>query len=103
MPSLQVEASAPLPPAASRVAAEALRRDHQRLDELLIEARLRVADADLFDAAPVFDDFRHGMDRHIEGEEQHLFPAVEAIAADTVSALRAEHAVLRALMRECHE
>jgi hemerythrin-like domain-containing protein len=103
MPSLQVQAATPPPPTTGRVAAQALRRDHQRLDELLIQARLRVAYADLFDAGPVFDDFRHGLDRHIEGEEQYLFPAMEPIAADALSTLREEHAALRTLMRECSE
>lgn len=61
-----------------RSISEALAQDHRRLEHAL-EASLKQVSAAQWDAAAAtFGAFRQGMERHMQIEEQILFPAVEA-------------------------
>lgn len=85
----------------ARAPSEYLEGDHDRLDALLNEARA-LADAGSFDnARAVFAAFRCGLGRHIEIEEQILFPTFEkltGIAAGPTRVMRMEHVEIRSLM-----
>jgi hemerythrin-like domain-containing protein/uncharacterized protein (DUF2249 family) len=84
-----------------RATTEYLEGDHDRLDALLLEAR-RLADAGSFERArALFREFRCGLSRHIEIEEQVLFPTFErltGIAAGPTRVMRMEHVEIRVLM-----
>src|SRR5438477_6163713 len=86
-----------------RVITEALVWDHSRLDGLEVaafEARARGA---LFTARPLFADFAHGLRRHIDFEEQILFPEFETRwqfpeENGPTAVMRAEHRVILAIL-----
>lgn len=54
--------------------------DHDRLDEVLLEARRSWSEGDLPAAQESFHAFDVGLRRHIRAEEEILFPAFEALA-----------------------
>jgi quercetin dioxygenase-like cupin family protein/hemerythrin-like domain-containing protein len=77
--------------------------DHRRLDTLLADAKLSLSSGDLARARERFAAFRRGLERHIEAEEEVLFPALEAAgsgAARPIAVMRAEHAEIRRLMAD---
>lgn len=80
---------------------EAFEHDHRRLEQAL-EAAMAHARAERWEAAAAaFGTFRRGIERHMEVEEQVLFPAVEGSAETPLTAiLRKGHRDLRAFFGE---
>lgn len=82
----------------SRTVTEYLEDDHRRLDALLADVA-RLADSGTHAEALIrFREFACGLNRHIDAEEQVLFPAFErmtgAVSGPTV-VMRAEHLEIR--------
>jgi hemerythrin-like domain-containing protein len=79
--------------------------DHERLEALLQEAQIRVADGRWPDAAETQTLFERGWERHIRLEEEIVFPLFEArsgIVDGPTAIMRDEHRCMRralALMR----
>jgi hemerythrin-like domain-containing protein/uncharacterized protein (DUF2249 family) len=92
------------PVGSRRGVTEALIWDHARLDALeaaAFEARRR---GRLAEARAIFSDFAHGLRRHIDFEEQILFPEFEGRWRLTgengpTAVMRAEHRTIAALLR----
>lgn len=84
--------------------AELLELDHHRLDSILVEAKRSMASGDLARAAARFSEFRCGLERHIDAEEEVLFPAWDTLSGGAgggpIRVMRMEHAELRSLMAE---
>ncbi len=76
---------------------ECFEADHRRFDLKLIEAELLAATGALPEASDSFDEFASSLNRHIDAEEEILFPAVEALTGQLVptAVMRAEHAEIR--------
>jgi iron-sulfur cluster repair protein YtfE (RIC family) len=73
-----------------------LARDHDRLDGLLAQARLKVEVNE--PAATTFAEFRAGLERHMRLEEELLFPAFERhmkMTGGPTAVMRHEHEVVR--------
>jgi iron-sulfur cluster repair protein YtfE (RIC family) len=82
---------------------ELLTRDHRRLDSILADVKRRLAAGDLSGASVGFSEFRGGLERHMDAEEEVLFPAFDAVTgapAGPTHVMRQEHAELRRLMAE---
>lgn len=83
---------------------ELLGVDHQRLDVLLADAKRLLRTEKEAEARSRFDAFREGLERHIEAEEQILFPVFEELSGGgsggPTTVMRAEHTELRELMAE---
>lgn len=83
-----------------------LGQDHRRLDGLLADAKRALRAGEIARASELFSAFRDGLERHIVAEEEVLFPAFETLTGVTAGptrVMRAEHANLRALLREIAE
>ena len=69
--------------------------DHDRLDEMLLEAVKRAGGGDWDGTRELLGDFEHGLFRHIEIEEEILFKAFEAktgmVDAGPTAVMRREH------------
>jgi hemerythrin-like domain-containing protein len=80
---------------------DAFEHDHRRLEQVL-ETSMTHAGAGQWEAAAgAFAAFRRGIERHMEIEEQVLFPAVEGGAETPLTAiLRKGHRDLRAFFDE---
>ncbi|MGH0032578.1 MAG: hemerythrin domain-containing protein [Myxococcota bacterium] len=78
--------------------------DHERLDAILADAKRLLVAGEPAAARQRFEVFRQQLERHIEAEEQVLFPAFEDLAGSTAggptSVMRAEHSELRKLMAD---
>ena len=86
-----------------REVTEALVWDHARLDALEAAAFEARARGSLTSARAVFSDFAHGLRRHIDFEEQILFPEFERrcpLAVETLptTVMRAEHRAVLAIL-----
>jgi uncharacterized protein (DUF2249 family) len=84
-----------------RTVTDYLEADHRRLDAIMEDVQGRIADAAWAAAAERFAEFACGLDRHIEIEEQILFPAFEQLTGMThgpTTVMRGEHVDIRALM-----
>lgn len=84
---------------------EALARDHARLDALEQLAFDALAAGDAPAAKRIWDEFAAGLKRHMDIEEEFVFPAFEhhrglAAASLPTSALRAEHLAIARLLEE---
>lgn len=81
---------------------EYLETDHRRLDDLAAEVRNHVAAGAFAQAGARFAEFGCGLDRHIEVEEQILFPLFEQMTGMTgggpTFVMRSEHVDIRQLM-----
>ena len=80
-----------------------LGEDHRRLDGLLADAKRALRADEIERASALFSTFRDGLERHIVAEEEVLIPAFETltgVAAGPTRVMRAEHAEIRALLRE---
>jgi hemerythrin-like domain-containing protein len=79
-----------------------LQDDHERLDALVDDLRTSVAKAAFAEAREGFVAFASGLRRHIDVEEQVLFPAFEAATGmrshGPTAVMRAEHADIRRLL-----
>jgi regulator of cell morphogenesis and NO signaling len=91
------------PVGAMREVTEALVWDHARLDALEAAAFEARARGDLRGARAIFSDFAHGLRRHIDFEEQILFPEFEArcrLEGDPgpLAVMRDEHRAVQSLL-----
>ena len=90
--------------ASSNSVTDLLTRDHRRLDSILADAKRCLAAGDLRAASARFSEFREGLERHMNAEEEVLFPAFETLTGasggDPTHVMRSEHAELRQLMAE---
>jgi uncharacterized protein (DUF2249 family)/hemerythrin-like domain-containing protein len=81
---------------------EYLEADHRRLDAILPDGERLVAAGSYAVAAARFADFSAGLDRHIELEEQILFPTFESatgMTAGPTEVMRSEHVAIRSFLR----
>jgi regulator of cell morphogenesis and NO signaling len=75
--------------------------DHRRLDAILHEAEEAASAAGFERARELFATFASGLERHIEAEENILFPELEEMepgAAGPTAVMHAEHEEIRALL-----
>src|SRR5262245_7798384 len=82
---------------------EYLVSDHRRLDALAADTERLVREGAFPAAAIRFAQFVDGLNRHIDIEEQILFPAIERAARTSVGCtivMRAEHAEIRRCMEQ---
>lgn len=87
--------------AGGRSVAEYLGTDHVRLDSIVAELEGRLDTGNLPAARARFDEFSCGLERHIQVEEQLLFPAFErstGMVGGPVPVMCQEHALLRELL-----
>ena len=83
---------------------EAFGRDHRRLEQALDASAAHVSAGHWAQAAAAFAEFRRGIERHMEIEEQELFPAVEDGAETPLTAtLRKGHSDLRVFFDELND
>lgn len=91
------EASAPRPSVT-----QILSRDHRRLDAVLAAAKQALFAGDVPGGRARFSEFRSGLERHIQAEEEVAFPAFEAVSGGAdggpTAVMRHEHVELRSLM-----
>jgi iron-sulfur cluster repair protein YtfE (RIC family) len=81
---------------------EYLGDDHRRLDAILKAVGTLVEAASFDEAASRFAEFSGGLSRHIDVEEQVLFPAFEQAmgrASGPTAVMRAEHVEIRQRMQ----
>lgn len=86
----------------SRTVTELLEGDHDRLDGILDSVRTLVAAGSFGEARERFAEFTCGLRRHIDFEEQILFPVFEKATgmfeAGPTSVMRGEHVEIRDLL-----
>lgn len=79
-----------------------LGRDHRRLDSAFADAKRLINASDLAASRAPFAVFRDGLERHIDAEEQVLFPAFEDLSGTAqggpTAVMRVEHEELKQLM-----
>jgi hemerythrin-like domain-containing protein len=83
---------------------EYLLRDHDRLDAILADAQARFERGE--SATEAFADFRAGLERHLQLEEEVIFPAYEArtgLTGGPTAVLRFEHALIREQLSDLAE
>lgn len=76
-------------------------RDHKQCDELFAEAESAAGAGHWPKAAELYDDFQSRMIRHMDIEEQILFPAIEERAGGPIGptqVMRSEHDEMRDLL-----
>jgi iron-sulfur cluster repair protein YtfE (RIC family) len=81
-----------------RTVSDYLESDHVRLDRMLKNVERLLVAEDFAGSATVFDEFSRGLNRHIEAEEQVLFPEFErrtGITGGPTVVMRAEHVEIR--------
>jgi hemerythrin-like domain-containing protein len=79
---------------------ELLTKDHRECDRLFAQAESAAAKADLATGRAAFTRFRDAMERHINAEEQILFPAFEDKTGERLGpteVMRREHHMMRDL------
>jgi iron-sulfur cluster repair protein YtfE (RIC family) len=82
---------------------ECLEVDHRRLDRVLVETKSLAASGRFPNAAALFATFARGLSRHIDAEENILFPALDESAphaAGPMHVMRLEHARLKELLEQ---
>jgi uncharacterized protein (DUF2249 family)/hemerythrin-like domain-containing protein len=86
---------------------EYLEADHRRLDAILPDVERLAAAGTYQDASGRFAEFSKGLDRHIEIEEQILFPTFESatgmLGGGPTHVMRIEHVQIRDYMRAATE
>ena len=85
----------------SRTVSEYLQQDHRRLDAIVSEV-VRLADSGSFpEAVTRFAEFACGLNRHIDAEENVLFPTFEkmtGMSGGPTTVMRVEHVEIRRWM-----
>ena len=79
---------------------ECLQSDHRRLDAILVKCKALAAAGSFPEAASHFATFAQGLSRHIDAEEDVLFPALEdwsPDAAGPMHVMKIEHVRIREL------
>lgn len=88
----------------ARSVTEYLEADHRRLDAIVPEVLRLLSTRSFSEASERFAEFTCGLGRHIEVEEQLLFPAFEQMTGMTdggpTAVMRGEHVEIRRLMSE---
>lgn len=83
---------------------EYLTCDHRRLDRLMEESKVSLRASDLAEAARRFEEFACGLNRHIDAEENILFPVFEEKTGMTgggpTYVMRMEHVQIRKAMSD---
>ena len=82
---------------------EFMSQDHKDCDLLFANAESAVASEDWDNATQTFNDFVQAMERHLDTEENELFPAFEAATGMTMGPtqmMRSEHEQMRELLTE---
>lgn len=77
---------------------ELLTKDHRACDRLFAQAESTVAEADLTSGRAEFARFRDAMERHVNAEEQIVFPAFEERTGERLGpteVMRREHKMMR--------
>lgn len=91
----------------ARSVTEYLQGDHRRLDAIVPEVRRLTTAGSFAEAIERFAELTCGLDRHIDLEEQILFPTFEQMTGMTsggpTSVMRGEHVEIRRLMNEVVE
>lgn len=85
-----------------RTVTEYLETDHRRLDDLLARVDAELARRAVARARRIFGEFACGLERHMQAEEQVLFPVFERVtgmAPGPVSVMTREHAMLREISK----
>jgi iron-sulfur cluster repair protein YtfE (RIC family) len=81
-----------------------LKVDHRQLDAVFADVKRFLAAGDVVQARARFGAFRKGLERHIDAEEEVLFPVFEgltgAATGGPTAGMRAEHVELKKLMAE---
>lgn len=88
---------------APRGVTEHLQADHERLDAILARVRTLAADGSFEEASARFAEFACGLRRHIEVEEEVLFPLFERVtgmAHGPTVVMRHEHVEIRRAMED---
>lgn len=84
--------------------AEYLGQDHRCLDAVFADVKRALAAWDLDSARAGFREFREGLERQMEVEEQVLFPCLERLAGTaaggSIHAMRMEHGEIRRLLAD---
>jgi uncharacterized protein (DUF2249 family)/hemerythrin-like domain-containing protein len=84
-----------------RTVSDYLESDHRRLDGILPDVDRLVSAGEVARACEQFEEFSCGLNRHIEAEEQILFPSFEQLTGLTSGptlVMRAEHVEIRRWM-----
>jgi uncharacterized protein (DUF2249 family)/hemerythrin-like domain-containing protein len=90
------------PTDAAPTVGDCMGRDHRRLDGIMSEVRSLVARGAVADAAARYEDYSTGLHRHIQMEEQVLFPAFEELTGMTEGptvVMRNEHVEIRGCLQ----
>lgn len=80
-----------------------LQDDHRRLDAILPDVKSSVAEGDFQRAGDRFAEFSRGLGRHIDIEEQILFPFFEqttGMVGGPTAVMRSEHVEIRRWMND---
>lgn len=77
-----------------------LKQDHERLDRLFQALLDAVEAGDQPTVSLVWADFERGLLAHLDAEETHLFPLLQADHPETIASLCLEHANIRHLLAE---
>jgi uncharacterized protein (DUF2249 family)/hemerythrin-like domain-containing protein len=89
------------PEAPARSVSEFVGHEHQRLTAMFTAIASLVAEARCMEAASAYLEFRCAVIRHLEAEEQILYPRYEkvtGISGGATADLRAQHVTIRRLM-----
>ncbi|NIR31310.1 MAG: hemerythrin domain-containing protein [Gammaproteobacteria bacterium] len=80
---------------------ETFSRDHKQCDQLFAEAESAASAGDWPKAAELYEEFQSRITRHMDIEEQVLFPAIEERAGGPIGptqVMRSEHEEMRDLL-----
>jgi len=90
--------NAPTP--TTKETADALRRDHHRLEKLFTRLQAACLEDDWSEVRTQWDAFELALRAHMESEEKHVLPAFRRAEGDEAAAIVAEHDQLRNLLGE---
>ncbi len=85
---------------------ECLETDHRRLDGVVVECKRLATSGEYAAAAEQFASFARGLSRHIDAEEEVLFPALQEHAPQAggpLHVMRREHEKLREMLGTVEE
>jgi hemerythrin-like domain-containing protein len=86
-----------------QVISQYMQQNHRDCDELFVQVEASASDGNWADAALHFDSFNTMLERHLNMEEQVLFPAFETETGHTggpTTVMRMEHEQIRGLISE---
>jgi len=86
-----------------QIISQYMQQNHRECDELFVRAEASASDGNWAGAASHFDNFNTLLERHLNMEEQVLFPAFETETGHTqgpTAVMRMEHEQIRGLITE---